>query len=460
MNNIGIYLIVESDLDNAALDRAVTHVQRTQPKDAIVMSGGQYDRAMQTCERIRAIAPKTRITYRHWPNDGALALFKYNAALLYSSHVKPLLSWLKQHNIRFHLDNESVTDDMHPYSDTTARCIELADADGIGLGVASFATGNPADKHYAQLDSMWKALAKSPLSFWCPHEYFNTTPQTSGGHIFRFMEAWKYCDKAGIKRPDTCIQEYGLLIGYDPEAGWRRSNWDGKRYADTSIDYFKTWYLPHGVSVCPYAFCGMGKNNKWRDCSTNDEKYLTTIEAYQQEPPIVTPPPPPLPPTLNIAPTDPRWAAYTALAVGAGGTIRIQPNTGAATVTVLDTGIATTVGHIPLGDLTAAERAYSFDGQRQWHAIRLVNQVGWIRQDVVTLTRIVEPPPPPPLPATVSIPAAFALSELKEIDMLIMAEESMLAVRLAALAADKARLAALRARREMFANALSAKVAA
>jgi hypothetical protein len=316
-NGIGAYIIVEDDLDNAALDRAVLHVQRTQPRDVIVSTGGQVDRAMQTCERLRALAPETRITYRKWPNDGAIKLFGHNGASLYNTRVLPVLDWLKKHKIAYHLDNESVENDMTAYGEATAQAITMADADGVALAVGSFATGNPAERHYAQLDPMWRALAKSERSFWAPHEYFNTTPSSSGGHIFRFMEAWKRCDQIGIKRPATVIQEFGLLAGYDPEAGYRRIGWGGERYGDSLIDYFERWYRPHGVSVCPYAFCGTHpQNSKWRDCSTNDEGYLTTIEAYHPASVVIEPPkpePPKEPPKEPETPPQPEMTPLMAL---------------------------------------------------------------------------------------------------------------------------------------------------
>lgn len=314
-NPFGLYIIVESDLSNHSLDRAITHTEKTQPRDVLVMSGGQYDRAMQTCERIRMVAPLTRITYRKYPNDGAIALFGHNGASIYAAHVKSLVPWLKQYRIAFHLDNESVRDDMRPYAKATADAIRLADEDGVALAVASFATGNPAERHYAQMDELWRALAKTALSFWAPHEYIDTTPQASGGHVYRFKEGWNRCKELGIRPPRTCIQEYGLLVKHDPEAGWRRTSMSGKTYADELVSYYQSWYKPDGVSVCVYAYCGMGRNSKWRDCSVDDDSFLKVIEGYVPPvaidptptvvlPPIVTPPQKPPEPAETPPPAE------------------------------------------------------------------------------------------------------------------------------------------------------------
>lgn len=312
-NPIGLYINVESDLSNHALDRAIAHTAKVQPRDVVVMSGGQYTRAMQTCERIRQQCPKTRITYRKFPNDGALALFGNNGASLYAAHVRPLVPWLKQHNILFHLENESVEEDMTAHAKGAALAIALADADGIGLAVGAYATGNPAEKHYAQMDELWRALAVSPYSIWGPHEYIGTTPQESAGHVYRYKHAWNRCDALGIRRPQTCIQEYGLLVKHDPEAGWRRTSMQGDAYARELISYYKSWYQPDNVSVCVYAYCGMDEqNSKWRDCSVDDDKFLKEIEDFAallekipqpkpDPPPVPDPPKPPPAPTLTVA---------------------------------------------------------------------------------------------------------------------------------------------------------------
>lgn len=386
MNPFGQYIIIESDLSNHALERVIAHTAKVQPRSVIVSTGGQPDRAQQTLERLRSIAPNTILTYRQWPNDGIIKTFGYNGAALYTERVKPLVNWLKQYRINYHLDNESSENDMRPYSDATATAITLADNDGIGLDVASFATGNIPIEKYNHLDSMWRALAKSPRSRWCPHEYYDTTPQGSAGHVFRFIGAWKYCDSKGIKRPDTCIQEYGLLVSNDPEAGWRRTSMSGRQAARQGIGYYDSWYQPEGVSVVFYAFCGMDVNNsKWKDCSTDDDGFLAEIESYI---PKGTP--------MPIPETDPRWLANPQMHLRSASAskvnVRSEPNTKAAIVTSLQPAIEYTVGYIPYGKLTAAEIALMTDGY-VWHSVKIDQLTGWIRQDVVLLTEIPAPPP-------------------------------------------------------------------
>ena len=394
-NPFGMYIIVEPDLSNAAIDRVIAHTEKTQPRDVLVMSGGQPDRVMQVAERIRIVAAKTRITYRRYPNDGAIKLFGYNGASLYAAHVKPLVSWLREHNIAAHLDNESVEDDMHRYSDATAAAIYLADADEIGLATASFATGNIPENKYDQLDSMWRALAVSPKCFWGPHEYFNTTPQGSGGHIARFLNAWKYCDSKGIKRPDTCIQEYGLLVNYDPEAGYRRTNWGGKRYGDESVGYYDRWYKEHRVSVCPFAFCGMDKDNQWRDCSTDDSDYLQVIENYKFDIPSVVI----YSPIITFTPDDPRWLpAIAQTTVLSPSEIKAEPFVLNRTLDTLTLGVKHNVAYIPVDRMTDQEKVYSHDGSHRWYPIKMGTVIGWIRSDWLTLTAPTLPPQTPPIP--------------------------------------------------------------
>lgn len=135
------------------------------------------------------------------------------------------------------------------------------------------------------------------------------------------------------------------------------------------------------------------------------------------------------PPPITLDPVDSRWTRYTVLPKGnAASNIRGAPSVNAIIKDVLPAGITMKVWHIPPDKLTDVEKVYTHDGQYRWLLIKLVDTMGFIREDVVTLTPLAEPPPPPvvappvvseptptkPLPdapktATVAIPLATAL---------------------------------------------------
>lgn len=304
---LSLYIIIENNLPDSALDIAAKWLEINRPPFTTVMSGGQIDRAMEFAERI---LPWTRVIFRVFPNDGILKTYNYDAGAYFGTQVAPYEDWLHAHNIIWHVDNESAESDLAPYAKCSAEIIQIAHERHIAVAVGSFATGNPAESQYAQLDPMWKALAQYRESIWTPHEYHAQTPPLSGGHINRYMLAWARCHELGITPPITVIGEYGYLHSkdgkLDPEWGFRRDGLTGIKAAEMDISYHHQWYAPDGVTACVYAFCGT--NGKWKDLNVNDDGYLSKITGYNAslQKPIPTPPVPGTPPVpIPTPPTPP-----------------------------------------------------------------------------------------------------------------------------------------------------------
>lgn len=297
---ISLYIIIENNLPDAALDRAANWLAVNKPLYTTVMSGGQIDRAQRFAERI---LPYTRVIFRVFPNDGVLKTFDYNADKYYDARVAPYERWLRDHSIIWHVDNESAEDDLTPYADCTARIIRIAVDNHVMTAVGAFATGNPRENQYVQLDPMWRALDEHrDMAIWAPHEYHAQTAALSGGHINRYMLAWARCDQLGIARPITVIGEYGYLHSkdgrLDPEWGFRRDAIAGNVAAGDDMSYHRQWYAQNGVTACVYAFGGT--SGKWAALNVDDNSYLNTMTAYNatlrlppQTPPIPDPPTPP-----------------------------------------------------------------------------------------------------------------------------------------------------------------------
>lgn len=114
--------------------------------------------------------------------------------------------------------------------------------------------------------------------------------------------------------------------------------------------------------------------------------------------------------SITIDPVDTRWQRYTALAKGnVVSNIRAAPSTNAVIADVLEVGITTKLWHMPLDTLTDVEKVYSFDGQFRWWIVKLVDRIGYIREDVVTLKPAPDETPEPP-PAPVPTPTENAPS--------------------------------------------------
>lgn len=291
---ISLYIIIESNLSNEALDRAAAWLAENRPPYTTVMSGGQIDRAMQFAERV---LPYTRVIFRVFPNDGVLKTFHYKASDYYTARVAPYEKWLRNHSIFWHVDNESAEDFLIEYAECTARVISIAVDNHVMTAVGAFATGNPREDQYNQLDPMWKALDEHhDMTIWACHEYHAQTPQLSGGHIYRYHLGWERCKQLKIAEPVTVIGEYGYLHSkdgrLDPEWGFRRDGLTGDLAAAMDTGYHRQWYAPNGVTACVYAFGGT--TGKWASLNVDDDGYLKAITVYNKT--LSPAPPTPNPP--------------------------------------------------------------------------------------------------------------------------------------------------------------------
>jgi hypothetical protein len=225
------------------------------PRWFTVVGGGKKPQAFAFARDLKSAFPNTRVIFRNHPDDGNWVKLGYQKPEnWYLAHLDYL-----QAGLTVLTDNESVTADMQPYGQWSADIMDLAGPNGHSVAVGRTATGNPDDgsqgnPHYQQLDPMWKALARwGTLHPYSPNEYFGKTPQESGGHVARYLNAWKRCQQIGVPNPLTVIGEFGY-VRHRPDGSvdaWQ--GWSGllsaQVYASMVVGYFSQWYRPNNVDV-------------------------------------------------------------------------------------------------------------------------------------------------------------------------------------------------------------------
>lgn len=319
MSLIGYHLYADAyeNLDHPELARLLEHTRRNRPAWINVTADARPDVGMKFVQAARREYAGVNVIFRHLPGGDA-PWTSLAVADWYRQYVEPLQGWLKEHTVYYLTDNESQNDDMRDYARWMASAVRLSASNDVRLAVGRFATGNPREMFYQNLDDMWTALAQHG-GVWTPNEYFDTTPEASAGHLFRYIQGWKRCDILGIARPVTVIGEFGLAVGMNPHKGYTSIGMNGATYARMVVDKHDAWYRQNRVAVCVFSV------GKWRGFEV-DGDYFTELEAIESKrgtgplspPPVGIPTTPPdvipLPPpatdtkpitvTLTISPDD------------------------------------------------------------------------------------------------------------------------------------------------------------
>lgn len=282
MPKIGYHIVID-DISNGDLDKLLLHIMRYKPEYVNVKGGERFDKAMQFVERMSYNAPDTKVILRKWPDDGILARYNYDAYSWFEHEIYPLLNWLKRYKPLWLLDNESMSDDLKPYAQASYTAMELMANHDLNLAVGRFATGNPKEHQYQQLDKMWEGLKKwYDLHIFSPNEYFEKPDKISGsGSIFRYHLAWNRCKEQYNFYPRTVIGEFGLAVGYDPHKGFRKINLDENVYGDLCNFYFSRYYAPYEVPVCMFSvgvWNGFEIGESFRTYLENNPVIVKTIE--------------------------------------------------------------------------------------------------------------------------------------------------------------------------------------
>ncbi len=275
------YHVITDTITNTELDQLLIHLKEYRPPYINIMGGASFEQAQQLVEKLYYELPEIDVILRQWPDDGLIKKFNYNMESWYDKIIKPYEIWLKQYQPIWLLDNESTEDDLTDYAHASKRAMNLMGNAGLRLAVGRFATGNPKEHQYEQLDAMWLGLKKwNRAHIWSPNEYFDMPTTVSGsGSIARFELGLARCKELGFT-PEIVIGEFGLAADYNPHLGFKGIGLDETKYAKLCLAYDKQWYHPKGITVCVFSV------GKWHGFEVSSDFFSTV----QNDKPATTPP--------------------------------------------------------------------------------------------------------------------------------------------------------------------------
>lgn len=404
MYGLNLHISLDDIVLNTALRAALRkHFRAVYPKVINAYSATRIDMGLALLEEWHDEFPNTRIVWRLMEDngrDGSLPAHEIYALFLPYFQRYPWLTILAGNETSYRADQQ---DEFEAYVTNTADLLEMAGDAGYRIAFFRAPTGNYPESLYPLMAPAFEVNARyGNLHTYSPNEYTDKAVAGGSGSIARYKQAWKVCTDNGIAIPDTHIGEFGLTLDYNPQKSWR-NQFSGVAHEDQYISEvlappYRQWYQPDGVPVCVFMFPpGVPP---WDELGVG-EAALTAIEQSMKEKPdpaIPLPPPRPTPPPLpdaNPGVEDPRWTPATAQKRGQLSVqVRIAPVVGREVVGKLALPAPYRVHVIPRDDMTEREKQRSLEGDKFWWLIKLPdNQVGWVRNDVVTIIILVEPPP-------------------------------------------------------------------
>lgn len=276
---------------------------------------------------------------------------------------------------------------------------------GIAFCGPNFGVGHPAEHRLDELAPLFEVYAQFPgMAFHGVHEYWSYLGvQYGAGRVGRFEKTVNYLTSAGKPVPDMIVTEFGIdHIDSSGKRGWRDSRTE-EQYAAEAEEAL-TQYRKFKCIVGATFFAKGATGADWyshdiHNAQVLEGKLLTRAQELRQE--IPAPPPSPEAPLPTQKPpiNDDRWKAYIARVPGNVLTrVRREPWVTASVLTTIPVGVSYSLKHIPQEKLRPEEVAYQDnDPKGFWSVIKIGGHIGYIRNDVVTLTpdAIVLPPAPP-----------------------------------------------------------------
>lgn len=298
MNGIGFHILYDAiDSNQAPLRAAIDHLL---PRVINIVGGARKAQAFTFAKEMHLKYLNMRVIWRSWPDDGNHAKDRYKlfyhrdpSGKLIVDDASGCQRWIDDNQealaagLTVLTDNESTRADLDVYAEWQAIVIDLTGAKGWKVAVGRFATGNPHEEQYEQLDSMFEALNRwGELHCFSPNEYMSKDPSRNGGNVKRYELAINRAKQIGAWPFPVNIGEFGLLAmdggnRLDPEAGYHdaKVGLGGKQSARFYIEQWKAWYRPDNVDVCFFCWGGDG-TLKWDRCRIdNDYDFIRELLA-------------------------------------------------------------------------------------------------------------------------------------------------------------------------------------
>lgn len=275
------YHVIIDTITDTELDHLLTHLKTYKPPYINIVGGSRFEQAQNVVERFYYELPEIEVILRHWPDDGLIKKYNYNMEKWYNEVILPHEVWLKQYQPIWLLDNESTEHNLTRYAKASADAMDLMGNAGLRLAVGRFATGNPKEHQYSELDAMWLGLKKWNMAHvWSPNEYFDKPNSVSGaGSIARYELGLARCKELGFE-PEIVIGEFGLAVNYDPQKGYDKIGLDQTQYAEICLEYDEKWYQPKDITACVFSV------GDWHGFGVQKDFFLMLENNKPEIPPI------------------------------------------------------------------------------------------------------------------------------------------------------------------------------
>ena len=284
LNGVGLHVLFDAVSTNNDIGKLVDFVDRLRPAVLNFVGAARRDQCLSVARYFQQAYPGMRVIFRIWPDDGNWCKDIYRDPAAWVKMAAPFLAT----GLTVLADNESITADLHVYSDWHAKIMDLCGLQGWKVAVGRFATGNPEPNQVLHLDSMLKALHRhGNLHTLSPNEYQSqkSLPGPTGGHTRRLDVMLRRSDELGLRHPDTSVGEWALAYesspGYlDPGKSYRTAGWGGRKYAQALIDLYRNSYQAAGIPVAIYCW-GDSLGGEWKDfrVDTDYDFQQTILEA-------------------------------------------------------------------------------------------------------------------------------------------------------------------------------------
>ncbi len=301
-SSIGFHILYDAIDSNPNPTRA--RIEKLKPRVINIVGGARKTQAFAFALDLHAKYPDMRIIWRSWPDDGNHVKETYK--LIYHRDPAGNLSvddasgcerWIDDNKealssgLTVLTDNESMRADLDVYAEWQAQIMRLTGKKGWKVAVGRFATGNPHEDQYQQLDRMFEALNEwKDFHCFSPNEYMSKDPTRNGGNVKRYELAINRAKQIGAWPFPVNIGEFGILAmeasgRLDPYAGYHdpKVGLSGKDAARFSVDQWKTWYRINDIDACIYCVGGDG-SPKWDRCRIdNDDGFMDElISAFEK----------------------------------------------------------------------------------------------------------------------------------------------------------------------------------
>lgn len=363
---------VDNIYSDSQIRENINLINRANPPYVNILGGMQYREALGFAIHV-ANNTNTRVIFRHYINQSDDGM---HTRISPEGWVNNVLSLYDNLNLIVLTDNESMSGDLRRYSDWHARVIELCSKMNVKVAVGRFATHNPPENQFWQLDSMFEAMRKYPdTAILSPNVYWSNNTKNYDG-LINAKKLAQYGRRIAGSNMRCVIGEYGIAEEIngrlDPYQGWGSTNLTGKEYIDNAHNLHLQYLLPFDIQVCLYSIGAwpIGKDT----FSLDSDAIQRVIEVNMIDIPQNT--------FIPYSPNDNRWQTAKLKSPFASSLIRERPTRSSSPISTLSNTFVDGFV-IEKNQMIDLEIIQSTENNLFWYPVKVGEIVGFVRSDVL-----------------------------------------------------------------------------